>query len=233
MPVDFRLGGRTLDALSPDGTVLWTHRFDRDVSEIPTRGPRLGFQFMDVDGDNETEIVVFVRFAQKGRPATISDGVFCFGRDGQLHWSVIPDRTLTFGNERYGPPWVIEDFVASDTPGPRRLWIAVSHATWWPSFVLEISSRGAVHVRYVQAGRIFSLAHWITSAGGVLAVSGVLQEPSEATLALLQDADPAASFQALAAACTRCVNCPREIREKCSPLQIARTRGCFRNSTLW
>ncbi len=163
---------------------------------------------MDVDGDGESEILAFVRFAQRGRRATISDGLFCFGIAGGLKWSLIPERTLSFGDESYSAPWRIQDFALSDMPGPRRLWIAVAHHTWWPSFVLEVAANGTADVRYVQGGRIFALAHWITPAGGVLAVGGVTNERSEATVALLQDGDPAASFPERGSGPYACMNCP-------------------------
>jgi hypothetical protein len=207
-PVDFRLGGRALEAIGPGGTVLWTHRFDRIVTEISGSAPRLSAQFLDVDGDDEAEILAFVRFAQPGRPPTISDGLFCFRRDGTLKWRVMPDHTLSFGEEIYSAPWRIQDFVASEGAGPRRLWIALAHHTWWPSFVLEIDGAGTGHIRYVQAGRIFSLAHWTTPAGGVLAVGGVTHERSEASLALLRDGDPAASFPGRRSGTYGCRNCP-------------------------
>ena len=207
--VDFRFGSRTLEALGTDGSVLWTHRFDRDVSAIGEGRSPLNFHLLDVDDDQEPEVLVLVRFAQRGRAPTMSDGLFCFRRDGALMWSVIPDQTLSFGGQRYGAPWKIQDFVASDTAGPRRFWLALAHHTWWPGFVLEIGSDGAPSVRYAQAGPVSSLAHWVTPSGGVLAVGGVVSSRLEATVALLKDGDPPATFPSLGSGPYACVGCPQ------------------------
>ena len=119
-----------------------------------------------------------------------------------------PRSDAVVSRPSYSAPWRIQDFVASDMPGQRRLWIALAHNTWWPSFVLEIDDRGTAQLRYVQGGRIFALAHWVTPAEGVLAVGGVTNETLEATLALLKDSDPAASFPSRGDGDYGCLDCP-------------------------
>ena len=172
VPVDFRLGDRALEALSPDGSgtvdASFQSRCQRDLLELQ----QFAAQVLDVDGDGESEILAFVRFAQRGRRATVERRIVLFGIAGGLKWSLIPERTLSFGDESYSAPWRIQDFALSDMPGPRRLWIAVAHRTWWPSFVFEVAANGTADVRYVQGGRIRARAldhagGWRTRGGGV------------------------------------------------------------------
>jgi hypothetical protein len=133
--------------------------------------------------------------------------LYCFSRTGKLKWKVIPEQTFSFGGRTYGGPWQLRDVIVSNTRAPRTIWIAFAHHTWYPGFVLQIDAAGSAAVRYVQAGSLYSLAHWMTPAGRYLAVGGTSEEHAEATVALLADDGPAATFPA-GTGRLACESCP-------------------------
>jgi hypothetical protein len=213
VPTAFRLVGGTLDALNERGVLLWQHRFDRDALIAKDR-VRLQPQVVDLDGDGALEVLAFVRFAQPGRPATMSDGIFCFSAEGRLQWKVVPAQTLSFGGQDYGAPWEIQDVVVSAADKDRKVFVALAHQTWWPALVLEITAGGQSAVRYIQAGRIFALAHWPTPAGGMLAVGGLIAGNDRPSLALLQDSELPASYPGPGAGPYACDRCPSTLPHK-------------------
>jgi hypothetical protein len=189
MAVEIRYVGRTIEAIGRDGELAWTYQFDSDIS-TPSRVP----SFVDLDGDGESEVLVPVRRSSRGGRPAVSDAVFCFTRTGELLWSVSPDRVLSFGGRSFAAPWDFRDLAVAQTPPPRLVWLAFAHHTWFPGFVLEIDPQGNQLLKYVQAGSIYSIAHWQSAAGGYLAVGGGSNEYNQATVALLPDKGPRASF---------------------------------------
>ncbi len=201
--VEIRYVGRTIEAIGRDGTLAWTYRFDGDVNS-PRRGPT----FIDLDGDGETEILVPVHNTAQGAGAAVSDALFCFTRYGKLKWKVAPDQAFSFNGRSYGAPWTLRDFAVSMTAEPRRVWVAFAHHTWFPGFVLEIDAQGTSRLKYVQSGALYSVAHWMTPAGGFLAVGGTSEEHAQATVALLPDGPSAATFPTEGKRHVACDDCP-------------------------
>jgi hypothetical protein len=188
--VDIKYVGQTIEAVGRDGGLAWRHTFDHDVSGTVRGAPG----FVDLDGDGEAEVLVPVRRSPQGRRSSVSDALYCFSRTGRLKWSVAPDQTFSFGGRSYGAPWDMRDFSVATTAAPRRIWIVFAHNTWHPAFVLEVDPNGVSRVKYVQAGSLYSIAHWITASGGFLAIGGTSEEFSQATLALVPDTIGAATF---------------------------------------
>lgn len=203
--VQFRLLGRSLEALNGDGAIVWSYVFDRDVSSPPVA--RRPVQTIDLNGDGRQELIVSVRPSIGGDVASASDAVYCFTRGGALKWSVIPDQTITFGDRTFGPPWVFEG-MARSTSGPPRLWLSFSHHTWWPGFILEVSRTGQVTMRYVQDGYLRALAHRVTPTGAFLVLAGLSHRLSGGTLVFLGDDDAAATFPSEGVEGYRCLACP-------------------------
>jgi hypothetical protein len=188
--VEIKYVGQTIEAIGRDGALAWRHTFDHDVSGTVRGAPT----FVDLDGDGEAEVLVPVRRSPQGRRASASDSLYCFSRTGTLKWSIAPDQTFSFGGRPYGAPWDIRDITVATTAAPRRIWIVFAHHTWHPAFVLEVDPDGASRVKYVQAGSLYSIAHWVTASGGYLAIGGTSEEFSTATLALMPDTIGAATF---------------------------------------
>jgi hypothetical protein len=190
LAVEIRYVGRTVEAIGRNGAVAWTYRFEGDVS-APRNQPSL---FVDLDGDGELEILVPVRTDAQGTQAGISEAIYCFNRAGVLKWKYAPDYSLSFGAERFTSPWEIQDLTVSHTGPARRIWVAYVHHTWWPGFVVEIGPSGSGKMIYAQAGRVTSVSHWPTPAGGFLAIGGAVNELQGATVALLPDRAAVASY---------------------------------------
>jgi hypothetical protein len=201
--INLTFAGRSLQGLNQQGTVVWSHQFERDVSAAQSTPPPL----VDLDGDGTVEWLVPVRSAMSGAQAGTSDALYCFTQDGRVKWSVRPDQTLTYPNRTMSAPWLVSSMAVSPA-APRRVWIAFHHHTGGSSFVVEIGPAGTPTLRYVQAGRIYSVAHWITPAGGFLAVGGASDEHRRPALALLPENDPPATFPSNDSRRVGCAECP-------------------------
>lgn len=198
--------GHHLQGLNEDGAVVWTYGFDADVTRAP--GPRP--TPVDIEGDGETEWLVGVRFNSILSQPQASDGLYCFTQTGELKWALRPDQNLTYPDRTMSAPWVMADFVVA--PGtPRRVWVAFAHHTGGSSFVLEVDGAGHSALRYVQFGRIYSVSHWMTPSGGILAVGGASDEHRRATLALMPDTDPPASYPIDNPTRSTCRECPTAV----------------------
>jgi hypothetical protein len=202
LAVEVRYVGRSVEALASDGTLVWKHTFDTDIS-APRRAPT----FVDLDDDGEAEVLVPIRRLPNGA-AVVSDALVCFTRRGEVRWTVAPDNTLTFGGHAYSAPWSLRDFAIASTRGPRAVWIAYAHHTWFPGLVLQVNPDGSRLLKYVQAGALYSIAHWPTAAGSFLAIGGTSEEHEQATLALIPDSASPASFP-VGVPSLACEHCPQ------------------------
>ncbi|MGD9904305.1 MAG: hypothetical protein AB7U83_12645 [Vicinamibacterales bacterium] len=195
--------GQQVQGLNEDGVVVWTYEFDGDVTRAP--GPRP--TAVDIEGDGRTEWLVGVRFNTEAGQPQASDGLYCFTQTGELKWALRPDQNLTYPDRTMSAPWVMAD-VAVAAGTPRRVWAAFAHHTGGSSFVLEVDGAGRSTLRYVQFGRIYSVAHWMTPSGGFLAVGGASDEHRRATVALMPDTDPPASYPIDDPTRSSCRECP-------------------------
>jgi hypothetical protein len=188
--VEVRYVGRTIEAIARNGRVAWSYPLNADVV-APRNQPVL---FLDFEGDGETEILVPVQSASHGTQPGLSDAVYCFSRRGELKWMYAPDYSLSFDDQRFTAPWEIMDIAVSSGGPTRRIWVAFAHHTWWPGFVVEIGAAGQPHLVFAQAGRIFSVSHWTTASGGMLAIGGAVNTLRSATLMLIPDTGAVASY---------------------------------------
>ena len=178
------LAGRTLQGLSQRGEVVWSFRFDRDV----TRGdlkPRL----VDLEDDGALEWIVPVRTVAR---RTVSDAIFCFSQSGTLKWSVQPDQKLTFNGRNVSAPWSLLDFEVAPSQ-PRRIWASFTNGGG-PNFILEIKPGGSSSLRYFQAGPINALRHWQTPSGAFLVAGGFSAKHGRPSIVFLAEHGPGALF---------------------------------------
>jgi hypothetical protein len=125
--------------------------------------------------------------------AKASDVLYAFADDGRVLWNATTNITLPCGNQTFSGPWYISEVLVSESPGPRRIWVAFIHNTWWPSIVFEISADGSPTMRYVQAGWILSLSGWDTASGFRIAAGGVMNEYRRASVAWFDPNGPPAT----------------------------------------
>lgn len=179
----YELAGRHLKAIASDGRVLWAHDFGFGVRTAQFGIEPLPF---DLDGDGRDEVLATVRRAVNrgtGEPL-VDDVLYCFRPSGEVCWTLSGQRTFSCGDWTYAPPWQITALTVGD-PDRRRAWVAFSHHTWWPSFVLEVDGAGASRLLYVQTGWISSLARWRGATDTYLVAGGVLSTHDRASVSFV------------------------------------------------
>jgi hypothetical protein len=191
-PDRFELDDNTLTAYAPAGTPVWTYAFGRSVHH--PRTSRAFTTLGDVDGDGATDVVVTVRYAPPTSKSTFSDAVLAFRRDGSLIWQIQPVLRIAHKGQTFEGPWQVFDVRISPDRARPRVWMAYNHATWRPAFVLEVEPNGRNILRYAQSGWLHALQYWQTAGGTFLAVAGIGNEYSRASVALVNlDEEPAQS----------------------------------------
>jgi hypothetical protein len=206
-PERFELEGNTLTAYTQAGTPVWTYAFGRTVHHpntsrtFTTRG--------DVDGDGSTDVVATVRYAPPTSKSTFSDAVLAFRSDGSLIWQIQPVLQISHKGQTFDGPWQAFDVRISPDRARPRVWIAYNHQTWRPAFVLEVEPDGRNILRYAQSGWLHALQYWQTAAGTFLAVAGVGNEYSRASVALVDVAGEPAQSVPNDDGPLACEGCPR------------------------
>ena len=191
-PDRFEIDDNTLTAYTQTGVPVWTYAFGRTAHHPLTS--RAFTSQGDVDGDGTTDVVVAVRYAPPQSKSTYSDAMLAFRRDGSLIWQVQPVLRVSHKGQTFEGPWQVFDFRISPDRGRPRVWIAYNHPTWRPGFVLEVEPSGQNLLRYVQSGWLHALQYWPTPGGTFLAIGGVVNEYSRASIALVNiDGAPAQS----------------------------------------
>jgi hypothetical protein len=183
VPARAELASTALLAMTSSGETLWRHEFGEPVRRPD--GPHGSPQFVDLDRDGETEIIVPVRFETSIKGPARSDEVICFRHDGSIVWRATPKPSLTQGDRTFSGPWTFRRLASPGDSAGGRSWVAFSHRARSPGVLLEIDPGGAARVRFVQDGWIASLAYWPTPRGGVLAIGGVHDVEERASVALV------------------------------------------------
>jgi hypothetical protein len=203
-PARFEFDGKDLVAITEGGWIVWRHSFDRLV-QFPSTSSR---RIMTRQVERSEEAIVPVRFAAGSNQMMETDAVYAFRDDGSVIWKVQPTVRLADDTQTFTGPWHVYDVVASPAAGPKRVWIAYSHNTWWPAFVVEVAPDGRQRIVYVQAGRIYSIGLFATPTQTFLAVGGTVNEYRGASLALLGVDDPPSQSVRTAQTGLTCAECP-------------------------
>ena len=191
-PDRFEIDDNVLTAYTQSGFSVWTYAFGRTAHHPQTS--RTFTSQGDVDGDGSTDVVIAVRYAPPMSKSTFSDAILAFRHDGSLIWQVQPVLQISHKGQTFEGPWQVLDFRISPDRARPRVWIAYNHPTWRPAFVLEVEPTGRSLLRYVQSGWLHALQYWQTASGTFLAVGGVGNEYSRASVALVNvDGEPAQS----------------------------------------
>ncbi len=227
VPSSWEFEGRELRAYTDGGREIWHHSFDRPVSRPATmRGPGA---YADVNEDGRTDLLVPARFAAPRESPAESDAVVAFSHDGSTIWSLQPTLRFTTGSETFEGPWHVYDIATGATAKGPRTWIAYSHHTWWPAFVMEVAPNGEQHLAYVQPGRIYSLTYWQSPGGTRLVAGGTLNEESRASVAVVDVNRGPARWRSAIGPALECPTCPAADPEAMLLLPTSDvTRGLFR-----
>ena len=222
-----RVPGRvvfTLDSLQAwdDGNhMLWEHRFEQPFSTTavvgsidPTNGRPYPFDavnrasFHDLNGDGQREILATTLFPRGDSATDHSRQVlWCFDSSGRVLWSYEPQTVLRFGMRTYGPPWILREFITSDEPGRKTIWVSATEPTWGKSFIARLDADGRDAVQFVHSGEIATLQRFHSPLGAMLWIGGFNDEYDTASLAIVRDTQPFAVSPQTPGSHYACVEC--------------------------
>lgn len=240
-PVPARIGysGRTLTAFSAAGQPLWTHELPGtfialDPDMLPeTQQTRI----RDFDGDGEVEILSAASWLSSSNPNSYLDSaLFRFSNDGKLLQRFAPRDVLPFAGRPYGPPWTIRAVLFEHDPSSEpATWLAFSHHTWWPAFLVRLDAQGRATTRFTHAGWIKVLAKLPAAGGPYLLAGGINNQRRAAMLAVLPENGAHASGPPDASGLFRCDQCsahPPHRYYLFPPSEIARAEGLPYNQVI-
>jgi hypothetical protein len=163
----------------------------------------------DFDGDGSPDVLVVLGFHSDRLVA--SHEVVRYSDTGVLKWRYRPQRRLRFGTREFDGPWRIEDqLVTRDADGRLRIFLAVIHDVWWPSFIVSLDAAGTERLHHVNSGHLYKLQHLQAPAGDRLLATGINNEYKSALLTAIDiGAPPTVSPQIDAAfTCNGCTGEP-------------------------
>ncbi len=178
--------------------MAWYHAFPAAL-DIPEG--QVSRRLHVVGRDGEREIVVGVRFA-----GTEEEEVYSFSNEGAVRWRYRPTETLRFGGEPFTGPWRIGDVLIEEDG--QATWVAFTHHTWWPSFVVRIDEQGRGDIRFVSTGWVTELELFRNGSGSYIVAGGLNNEYDAGALAILDPTRPAARSPQTPDSPYTCISCP-------------------------
>ncbi|MDP2054675.1 MAG: hypothetical protein Q8L75_13640 [Acidobacteriota bacterium] len=207
-PASLGLEGSRLVAVGATGHTLWTYAFDQPTSVVNAEyrhEMKRWWDRLDTDGDGVDEFAVVVGHAKTG-DTTPRDALYVFTLEGQLRYRYMPELSLSFGQQRFDPPWQIMDVEAAQADG--QLWLSLANSPWWPAAVISLDRTGHATSRYTQPGVVHVLRTFVRDGRTFMLASGVNNEYAAASVALIDPARPPAHAPANDVARYRCHDCP-------------------------
>jgi hypothetical protein len=139
----------------------------------------------------------------------IEQQLFCFSESGNLLWQFDPEEIMTFGNDAYGPPWYIRNWMLSRFAGQAKISIVVTHQTWFPSMLVTLDARGRELSRFVNSGDILSLGMMEGPKGPLMLAGGVTSGVGpNGFLAVLDGNNPSGTSPEVPGSKYECKSCP-------------------------
>lgn len=183
----------------------------------------------DFDGDGSADVLAVLGFiTHSSAPRVVSDEVHYYSDTGRLRWKYRVQRRLRFGGREFDGPWRIFDrLVTRDADGRKRIFLAVVHDVWWPSFIVSLDAKGVERLHHVNAGHLYSLQHLQSAGRELLIATGVNNEYKSALLAAIDPgAPPTVSPQTQSAfICEECTGSPPPTYVLFPPTELSRLRG--------
>ncbi len=212
VPAKYEYAGADLIIQNRFGETLWSHRFDGPlrISDDATAGWRR-IQFDDLDGDGTTEVVAAVGHSDNLWPdRDYQSELYCFESDGKLRWRYHFSETLTFGGQKFAPPYTVNNLLIT---GDRRkhVWVVYVHQPWWPGILLKLDDEGREGGRFVNVGYIYSLAHVRHAGGSYILAGGVNNEYDAGMVAVLDTKDSDGHSPQTTGSRYECGGCPNKL----------------------
>ena len=207
-PERFALRGRTLEALAPDGRVIWTYAFPEGatITIAGRRGPTSlpSITAADLDGDGRPEVLAFIR---PGGDARASETLYCLSAAGRLRWTYSPHWTFHFDGRAFAGPWRLLTWLVPPGSGRKHIWLAFGQSPAWPSVVVRVGPDGGARTMFVQSGAVCALRLWRAGARTYLLASGTNDEYARPALAVVDANGPPAVSPQTPGAGYHCDDC--------------------------
>ncbi len=169
-----------VQAVLPDGNVLWTHALGRVVN------PQISAALVtDVNADGHADVVASVQTTNDGAGPGI---LLALDHRGRKLWEHQAPDSLTFGKEPFGTPWIPDAFTTFTSGGQPFFAWALHHHTWWPSMVAVFNGKGERTATFVNSGWIRNVLP--SRDGKYLLAGGISNGRNGAAFAILDSARP-------------------------------------------
>jgi hypothetical protein len=155
---------------------------------------------VDIEGDGTTEVLA-AALDESGRSA-----LYCFESDGRVRFRHEVSRTVRFGSQTFGPPFLVRPPLVTRQAGRTSLWVLALHSEF-PATLQKLGPLGEVLGEYWQAGHPGALRELERDGRRLILVGGIRNEDSTGTLTVLDADDPTGSAPAEKDK-YRCANCP-------------------------
>jgi hypothetical protein len=211
-PADWRVDLDSLVVTDASGNVLWKRAFSREL--IPpdpgnlSSPPRIVLGgIADFEGDGTRE----VWFVARPQGASAESAFYLFEQDGSLRWTFKPEVKVRFGDDTFGPSWLVDRaFVTPDPAGGpgRALWVSMIDLALFPSAIQRLDPKTGVPLSaYWTNGSIVTAALDASSSPPKLYVGACYNETRAGSLSVLDALNPSGSAPA-AIEKYRCLDCP-------------------------
>lgn len=212
-PATWKVEGDTLTVFDNADRILFTHAFGMPLNAsfyvVGTRDSEKYSGTDDIDGDGRYEFW-FVASPVRPTAASIQE-VYVFDHDGTVRWRYRFSGSVTFGPDRFDPPWSPRFVYVTDRPeggAGRALWVSSVERTAYPSVLQRLDvGTGLPLSSYWSNGYISSVALGTLGRRKVLLVGGSFNDAKCSSLAVLDPMNPNGSAPAERAK-YRCGNCP-------------------------
>ena len=212
VPSEWRIDLDSLVVSDANGNVLWKRAFARelippDPGNLSTPSRLTLGGITDLEGDGTRE----VWFVARPHGASAESALYLFEQDGRLRWTFKPDIKVRFGEDTFGPSWLVDRAFVTPNPagGPgRALWVSMVDLALFPSAIQRLDPKtGTPLSAYWTNGSIVTAALDASTSPPKLYVGACYNESRAGSLSVLDALNPSGSAPA-ALEKYRCMDCP-------------------------
>jgi hypothetical protein len=213
LPADWHVDLDSLVVSDAKGNVLWKRAFAQplntdayDDKALP-RMVRGGI--VDLEGDGNREVWFIASYAAAGQAGTT---LYLFEHDGRLRWTFKPELKVRFGEDTFGPSWIVERaFITADPAGGpgRAIWVSFIDMALFPSAIQHLDPKTGVPLStyWTNGSIITAVLDTSSPAQPKLLVGACHNETRAGSLSVLDALNPNGSAPA-AVEKYRCMDCP-------------------------
>lgn len=181
-PPGIQVSGREIQALDPEGRILWRHPLPFLAATIsPNEMSKRLWHLGPAPGRSGSARQILAAVPRAGAsPEALAHALFCFTPSGALLWEYVPREVLEFPGRRFDGGWEVQKVLITAS----SVWVVVKHEIWWPSFVVRVEG-GRPRLVLIHSGWLHDLAVIEASGKEIIAAAGVNNEFGAGALAIL------------------------------------------------